>query len=260
MANAVSCAYDISGNGPALFMVHGIGARRQLWAPIVDALSSSFTCIQYDLRGHGDSPSGNGTMTLDDLVADLEALRLKLGIEQAHIIGHSLGGMIGPAYAKAHPDKVLSLGLLSTAAFRTEEDSKRVKAVVAKMREEGIAPNLQTLTLRWFSDAFAKANPDVIAKRSQQVLDTPPEVFLNVFDIYASTEMSPWLQDVEAPSLVLTGAEDGGCPPRLNEQIANALPNSELVILEQLKHAILLEGPDLVIEHLKHFYQTHFQI
>lgn len=260
MKNSVPSAYDITGSGPALFMVHGIGARRQLWQPVVDALSSSFTCISYDLRGHGDSPAAGGTIILDDLVADLEALRAGLDIEAAHIIGHSLGGMIGPAYARAHPERVLSLGLLSTAAFRTEDDSERVQAVVAKMRADGIAGSLETLTLRWFSEGFAHDHPDVIAKRRQQVLDTPPDVFLNVFDIYATTEMAPWLHEIVAPSLVLTGAEDGGCPPRLNAQIAAALPNAELVILDHLKHAILLERPDLVIRHLQRFYQAHFQM
>src|SRR3546814_18128726 len=77
-----------------------------------------------------------GTFSLDDLVEDLEALRRRLGIAQAHIIGHSLGGMIGPAYAKRYPEHVLSLGLFSTAAFRTDEDAAKVKAVVATRSEE----------------------------------------------------------------------------------------------------------------------------
>jgi len=64
-----------------------------------------------------------GRFGVEALVDDVEALRQSLGIEVMHIAGHSLGGMIGPAYARRHPDRVLSLGLLSTAAFRTVEDS-----------------------------------------------------------------------------------------------------------------------------------------
>lgn len=257
MTKAIDCAYTVEGQGPALFLIHGIGARKTGWTKLVEQLKGDFTCISYDLRGHGESPMPEGRFGLEDLVADLEALRARLGIEKAHIAGHSLGGMIGPAYAHRYPERVLSLGLLSTAAFRTEDDSAKVKAVVAAMREKGIPQVLDTLTARWFTDDFAAARPDVIEWRKKQVVDTDGDVFLNVFDIYAETEMSPWLHEVTAPSLVLTGELDGGCNPRLNRQIAEALPNSELVILDGLKHAILIEATDRVVPPMKAFLRKH---
>ena len=135
------------------------------------------------------------------------------------VAGHSLGGMIGPAYALRHPARVASLGLYSTAAFRTADDAAKVKGVVAAMRAKGIAPVLETLKERWFTPEFAARRPEVIERRMQQVIDTDPEVFLSVFDIYAGTEMAPWIGRVAPPSLVLTGENDGGCPPRLNRVI-----------------------------------------
>ncbi len=248
----MDCAYKITGQGPALFLIHGIGARKTAIDRLAEGLADRFTCIAYDLRGHGDSPLPQGRFGLDDLVDDLEALRARLGVEKAHFAGHSLGGMIGPAYARRYPDRVLSLGLWSTAAFRTEEDSARVKAVVAKMRADGIGPTLDTLTARWFTDGFAAARPDVIDWRKRQVMETDPEVFLNVFDIYAETEMAPWLDQVTAPAQVITGEFDGGCPPRLNERIAAVL-GAELVVLEGLKHAILIEAADRVLPHVRGF-------
>src|SRR5688500_16651623 len=177
---AIDCAYSIQGSGPALFLIHGIGARRATFAELVEGLKDRFTCISYDLRGHGDSPVPKERFGLDDLVEDLEALRSRIGVEKAHFAGHSLGGMIGPAYARRFPSRVLSLGLWSTAAFRTEEDSAKVKAVIAAMREKGIKAVLDTLTARWFTDAFAAARPDVVEWRKKQVTDTPTDVFLNV--------------------------------------------------------------------------------
>lgn len=250
---AIDCVHRIQGQGPALFLIHGIGSRKTGFDGIVPGLQDRFTCITYDLRGHGESPVPAGRFGLDDLVDDLEALRAKLGIETAHFAGHSLGGMIGPAYARRHPDRVLSLGLWSTAAFRTDEDGAKVRAVVAEMRDKGIGPVLDTLNARWFTDEYAAANPDVIEKRKQQVMETPADVFLNVFDIYAETEMGPWLHEITAPAQVLTGALDGGCNPRLNTLIARALPNSELVILDNLKHAIMIEGPDRVVPLVRDF-------
>ncbi|MEZ5775498.1 MAG: alpha/beta hydrolase [Hyphomicrobiaceae bacterium] len=257
MPTPIRSAFSVEGEGPPLFMIHGIGASRHSFDGVVAALRNDFRCIAYDLRGHGRSPLPKPPYTLEDLVADLEALRAELGIERAHFIGHSLGGQIGPAYARAHPDRVISLGLLSTAAFRTEEDSSRVKGVVAAMRQKGIPQVLETLKDRWFTPEFAAARPDIITRRMQQVIDCDPDVFLSVFDIYAGTEMGPWLHEVEAPSLVLTGEHDGGCPPRLNELIAKAMPNSELVILKGLRHAIMLEAADRVAEPVKAFLMKH---
>ena len=87
----------------------------------------------------------------------------------------------------------------------------------------------------------------------QQVVDTDAQVFLSVFDIYAETEMAPWRHEARAPSLVLTGEFDGGCPPRLNERIAKALPLAQLVVVPMLRHAILLEAPQQVAPHLLGF-------
>ena len=257
MAKAVDCVHAIEGHGPPLFMVHGIGARRTSWAGLTQYLKDDFTCIAYDLRGHGDSPKGDGAFGLHELVADLEALRAKLGIEGAHVIGHSLGGMIGPAYARAYPDRVRALGLLSTAAFRTPDDSTKVRAVVTAMEESGIPQVLNALSNRWFTERFQAEHPERIAARSKQVTETDPKVFLNVFHIYAETEMGPWLHEVTAPSLVLTGELDQGCNPRLNRQIAEALPNAELVILEGLKHAILIESTERVAPPIVDFLRRH---
>ncbi len=254
---AVGCAYSVAGEGPALFMVHGIGARRTTWEALTGHLAADFQCISYDLRGHGESPVPPVPYSLDDLVDDLEALRQRLDIEQAHIIGHSLGGMIGPAYARAHPDRALSLGLLSTAAGRTAEDSAKVQAVVAAMEQKGIAPVLDTLVERWYTDAFIARRPDAIKARIDQVLGTPAEVFLSVFHSSAEPEMAPWLHEVTAPSLVLTGELDGGCNPRLNRLIAATLPDAELVILEGLKHSILVEGPERVAPPVRDFLLRH---
>ncbi len=246
-------AYSVAGDGPALFLIHGIGARRATFDGMVAGLKDRFTCISYDLRGHGLSPLPEGRFGLDDLVDDLEELRDRLGIAQAHFAGHSLGGMIGPRYAVRFPDRVLSLGLWSTAAFRTQADEAAVKGVVAKMRAEGIGPVLDTLTARWFTDAFCAARPEVIDWRKKQVMDTPAEVFLNVFDIYAETEMAPWLPEVQAPAQIITGELDGACNPRLNRLIHAALPGAELVILDGLKHAIFIEATERVLPDVRRF-------
>ena len=257
MPTPVKSAFSVEGEGEPIFLIHGIGASRASFAGLVPYLKNEYRIISYDLRGHGVSPKPAPPYTLDDLVEDLEALRKELGIEKAHVAGHSLGGMIGPAYALKYPQHVRTLGLWSTAAFRTEDDSAKVKGVVAAMRTKGIPQVLETLKDRWFTPEFGQRRPDVIERRMQQVIDTDPDVFLSVFDIYAETEMAPWLHQVRHPSQVLTGENDGGCNPRLNKLIAAALPDSELVILPVLRHAILLEASDQVAPPVLEFLRRH---
>jgi 3-oxoadipate enol-lactonase len=243
---AIDCEYTIEGQGSPLFLIHGIGAARDTWRFAMPVLTEHFTVVSYDLRGHGASPIPEGAFGLDELVEDLERLRERTGIERAHFAGHSLGGMIGPAYALRYPDRVMSLGLLSTAAFRTEDDSAKVWGVVRAMEEKGVANVLGTLVDRWYTDDFIATHRDIVDRRLRQVVETDEAVFMNVFRIYAGTEMAPWLHDVTAPSLILTGENDGGCNPRLNKLIHAAMPNAELRILPDLKHSILLEaGPEV---------------
>lgn len=251
--SAVETSYRVEGSGPGLFMVHGIGSRKTTWNGLIGELKNHFTCVSYDLRGHGESSVPASSFSLDELVEDLEALRAKLGHDKIHIIGHSLGGMIGPAYARAYPERVLSVVLLSTAAGRTAQDRAKLKAVGDAMQEQGVMPIINTLVERWYTDDFIARRPDLIAMRKQQVAETPRDVFLNVFWIYATTEMAPWLNQITCPCLVLTGDEDAACNPRLNKFIAQQLPNSTLVILDGLKHSILVEAAERVLPHVRTF-------
>ena len=157
--------------------------------------------------------------------------------------------MIGPRYALRFPDRVLSLGLYSTAAGRTEDDSAKVWGVVEAMERKGIENVLGTLTSRWFTDDFIDRNPDIVERRLDQVIATDPDIFMNVFRIYAGTEMMPWLHEVPHPALIITGELDGGCNPRLNALIDDAMPHSRLIILPGLKHSILVEAGDTVARH-----------
>lgn len=254
---AVDVSYRIEGEGPPVYMVHGIGSRKITWDGIIPALKDRFSCVSYDLRGHGESPVPPVPYRLEQLVEDLEALRAKLGHEQIHVIGHSLGGMIGPAYAHAHPDRTLSVGLLSTAAGRTEQDRARLRAVITAMEEKGIAPVLATLVERWYTDDFIAQRPDLIEARIKLVNDTPDDVFLSVFHVYAETEMASWLHEITCPCLVMTGELDAACSPRHGRFMAERLPDSELVILENIKHSILIEGADRVAPRVREFLLKH---
>jgi len=258
--SSIDVSYTIEGNGDPIYMVHGIGSRRIIWNALIKELKHQFTCVSFDLRGHGESPVPPVPYSLDELVGDLERLRDHLGHESIHIVGHSLGGQVGPAYARTFPERVLTLTLLSTVAGRTPEDSAKVKKVVSTIRKNGVESVLDNLIKRWYTDDFISRYPEAVEKRIQQLIETPPEVFLSVFDIYSSTEMLPWLKQITCPCLVMTGEFDPGCSPHLNQMIVDALPKAELVILDNLKHSILIEGPDKVYPPLLDFLKNFQKI
>ena len=162
----VEVSYRVEGSGPPLYLVHGIGARKTTWDTLIGGLRDRFTCVSYDLRGHGDSPVPPAPYSLDDLVADLEALRARLGHDRIHVTGHSLGGMIGPAYARAFPDRCRSVALLSTAAGRSDEDRAKLRAVGEAMETRGIAETLPTFVDRWLSRTD---------RRIRRRLQSPPQ-------------------------------------------------------------------------------------
>ena len=98
--------------------------------------------------------------------------------------------MIEPAYARAHPEHTLSVGLLSTAAGRNEEDREKLRKLGEALEAKGVIETLPTLVARWFSDAFLANNPEAVQWRLDQVKRTPEGVFRSGFDIYATTEAS----------------------------------------------------------------------
>jgi len=193
---------------------------------------------------------------LDDLVLDLERVREKTNIQKAHFMGHSLGGMIAPAYAKKFPERVLSVGLLSTVAGRSDEDKQKVWNVISDLKDKGVEKTLKNLTNRWFTDNFIEKNPDLVSRRLKQVIDTDKDVFINVFKIYAETEMISWLKDIKKPCLFMTGENDGGCTPSHNKKMSNEVKDSKLVIIPEVKHSFLIEAPDQIANNLIEFIEN----
>lgn len=253
MIKPIRSSYSSAGEGPSVILVHGVGARGQVWDKVVERLAPHFRCISYDLRGHGGSEGADQPFGLDEFVADLEALRDRLGIDKAHVIGHSLGGMIAPAYAHSHPERVTSLGLISTAAFRSAEAFANLAAFVKRIDGGGPPAVVDALLDRWFTDRFRAEHPNVVSARKEQVLQLDSRVYRETYNVFATAETGPWLGEIKVPTLVMTGEFDTGCGPALNRRMAEAIPQSTLKILPDLKHSILVEAPDTVAKALLDF-------
>lgn len=110
-------AYERTGSGEPLLLIHGIGHRRQAWAPVVEQLAEKFEVITFDLPGHGESPAFElaGRTVREAVTYELDKLRVGLGIERPHVAGNSLGGLL--ALEMADSGHARSVTALSPAGF-----------------------------------------------------------------------------------------------------------------------------------------------
>ena len=112
LVNGARIHYQRAGQGPDLVLIHGLAANVAFWyLAVVPALIGEFRVTAYDLRGHGYSDTPPSGYTSADMAVDLDALLDHLGVERAHVVGHSFGGAVALHYAALHPDRVASLTL-----------------------------------------------------------------------------------------------------------------------------------------------------
>src|SRR5919202_974597 len=118
-ANGVELFYDLTGpeDAPVVAFSTSIGTTLDMWDAQARALSDRYRCLRYDTRGHGRSQVLDEPVTIDDLADDLAGLLGALGVERAHIVGLSLGGMTAQAFGVHHSSRAESLVLMATSAY-----------------------------------------------------------------------------------------------------------------------------------------------
>ena len=248
--------YLIEGEGPAVVLIHGVGARLENWDGVCERLARHFRVLRYDLRGHGRSTRLPGPYSLSLFASDLRALFDHAGIGRAHIAGHSLGAMIAQMFCLKHPDRVDRLALLSAVAGRTEEERERVVARLDLIRKGPPGEHFRNSVSRWFSDAFIAANPELIAAYAQHNAENDPDCYSAAYRVLASEDLNQELEAISAPTLIATGAFDLGSNPRMSELMHRRVKGSTLRILPGLKHSILIEAPTVVAGMLAPFFQA----
>ena len=146
IANGITQHYVRSGEGPSVVLIHALGLDHRLWQPQIERLANTCQVIAYDVRGHGQSDVPSGPYTLSDFAEDLEGLLDALGVDGAHVVGISMGGMISQAFALAQPQRVRSLVLADTTSEYNQE-ARRQFAERARIAEErGMSPLIGATT------------------------------------------------------------------------------------------------------------------
>ena len=104
----------LRGNGPRVLFIQGVGIQGDGWRPQTDALADRFACLSFDNRGMGKSQPLAGPVTVEQMADDARAVMDAAGWDAAHVVGHSLGGVVAVQLALAARERVKSLGLLCT--------------------------------------------------------------------------------------------------------------------------------------------------
>jgi (E)-2-((N-methylformamido)methylene)succinate hydrolase len=238
--------WDDRGEGPPVMLIHGVGADGMSWNQIAAALSLEFRVVRLDLRGHGRSGNIDGPLTLDDFVWDVMDVLDACAVPTAHIVGFSLGGMIAQALALQHAHRVRRLVLLSAVAGRTAEERERVQARLGILREQGIAAITGAAQDRWFTPGFIARNPELVQRRMRQLQENHAPSYAAAYTVFSTGDLGERLHAIRAPTLIATGEHDVGSNTRMARFMHTQIPGSQLTILPNLRHSILVEAPELV--------------
>jgi len=179
-------------------------------------------------------------------------------VERAHLVGFSLGGLIAQKLAVDHADRFDRVVILSAVARRTEEERAKVVARLDMIREGGIDAIIGAAADRWFTEDFARRNPQVIEKRIAELKSVDLDSYLEAYRVFGMTELIDTLHRIDLPVLVMTGEFDQGSNTRMAHDMHRLIPGSELIILPGLKHSVLVEASALIASHVREFLERGY--
>jgi pimeloyl-ACP methyl ester carboxylesterase len=250
-------AYDVCGEGAPVILIHGLGLSRAMWQWQVPALETKFQVVSYDLLGHGESPKPAGPYTMQQMVGQLDDLMIDLNISRAALVGFSLGGLINRAFALAYPDKTTALVILNSAHARTAAQRDSIELRVRQAKESGPAATVDAALERWFSEDFARREPQVLEQVRQWVIANDASVYPDLYRLLAEGDkgLEIEISEIDCPTLIVTGEEDHGNSPVMTRQMAALMPNARAEILPGLRHMALVEDPATINGLLVEFLQ-----
>jgi pimeloyl-ACP methyl ester carboxylesterase len=246
-------AWESQGAGAPLLLVQGLGYTRAGWGPARDRLAQRYRVVSYDNRGIGESDVPPGPYTVEQMAGDALQVLDEAGIERAHVVSASLGGMIAQHLAAHHPERVDRLVLACT--HPGVEDGHPMPQVTVDLFAQ--APMMEPqVALRRFVDNSLGASPppgladEVYAYR----LANPPDMNGWLSQAAAGTTFEGVdLARIEAPTLVVTGTHDNVIDCRNSELLADRIPDARLERLEGAGHLFFWERSDDFVRLVEEF-------
>lgn len=242
-------AYRVVGNGPPVVLIQGVGLHGDGWRPQVEALAEHHRCLTFGNRGMGASQPLGAPLSIEQMAADTLALMDALSWPSAHIVGHSMGGLIALQLALSARGRVRSLSLLCT--FSRGADATRP---TPRMMWLGMRSNIGTRRMRRLAfleivmppEVLAREDRDALAARLEPLfghdLGVQPPIVMKQLSAMGRYDATPRLGELAGiPTLVVTAAHDPIARPPLGRALAKAIPGARLVEFADASHGVTIQ-------------------
>jgi pimeloyl-ACP methyl ester carboxylesterase len=219
-----------------------------MWAPQIRPLAERCQVLNVDLRGHGKSSAINRPFDLYELVDDVLAVLDHQGIERAIWAGLSIGGMVALRAALVANDRVSGLILLDThAGAETTLKKLKYRAMALTAKVVGTDPLIPQVVRMFFSSHTRNTKPEFVNEWKAKFASVPLSSILHTVEALRTRDsIVERLGEIQVPALVVVGEKDQPLPPSYSREIAGALPNASLVVIEKSGHISTLEQPEAV--------------
>jgi pimeloyl-ACP methyl ester carboxylesterase len=248
-------AYSVNGSGPAVLFIQGVGVQGTGWSPQTTELAASHTCLWFDNRGIGRSQPVGVEVTVAQMAEDARAVLDAGRIPTAHVVGHSLGGMVALRLALDARERVRSLSLVCTFT-----GSRTAAPLTPRMVWLGLRARVGTRSMRrrgflqLVLPPGARADPKELAELfGHDLADQPPVVAAQLRAMRAVdlTDRLPELAGI--PTLVVSAAYDPIAPPEAGQALRDGLAGSRYVEVADASHGLPITHAgrvnDLLREH-----------
>ena len=246
--------YLEAGDGPPAICLHGIGGEAASFRAQLAGLSG-MRVLSWSMPGYRASPIVR-PLTFEALAQKLEGFMDSLGIDAAHLCGHSIGGMVAQDFAIRRPDRVSSLALIGT----TPSFGGRDPAFAQAFLQARLGPLDEGVTMAQMAKAAAGqitgsiAAPECVADVEASMAAVPEATWRAILNCLIRFNRRDDLGAMTAPACLIAGAEDQNAPARTMEKMAGAMPGAEYHLIDGAGHMINQEAPDQVNAILNDFY------
>jgi aminoacrylate hydrolase len=236
--------YETVGRGEPLMLVPGLSGRGSFWANQVKEFSREFGVIVHDHRGTGRSTHSRIRYSVEQMADDALRLMDALGVDSAHLVGHSTGGAIGQVIALEHPRRLRSLVLSATWAGPDPYFRRLFESRKGVLLSQGVEAYVRASALFMSPPAWISANDALLDEQHKAALAeaAPVEVTASRIDAILRHDRRARLNAIGVPTLVVVAQDDMITPRFYSDELASRVPGAKLVVLDSGGHGVPTTG------------------
>lgn len=258
LANGKQYHVEEMGNksGPALVFVHGLGGNSSFYQAVIreSGVAQSHRLVLLDWEGHGLTPNQSSSegLSVSSIAKDIVAVMDKLGIKQASLVAHSMGGLIANTLAAAHPDRVTGQVLLGPVKALGPPGKEAMQGRAKSVREQGMLAVADTICNAGLSEHTKSSRNLAVAFTRSSLLSTNAEGYARAC-LALREAADPDYARITCPVLLVGGSEDKTSPSATIQSLASAIKDSKVVTLQDVGHWHAIEDVSAVAELLRGF-------